>query len=100
MTGRLEEQTGELVTANAQLDTRRAFTEAVLSGVTAGVISVERATIRLINSSAEALLKTGGKARSGRSSPISRPSSTASSPRRGARGRRPARRAASRGRWR
>jgi two-component system nitrogen regulation sensor histidine kinase NtrY len=62
MTRRLEEQTGALVSANAQLDSRRAFTEAVLSGVTAGVISVDEAhVVRLINSSAEALLKTGGK---------------------------------------
>jgi two-component system nitrogen regulation sensor histidine kinase NtrY len=59
MTRRLEEQTGALVTANAQLDSRRALTEAVLSGVTAGVISVdEERRVRLINSSAEALLKT------------------------------------------
>lgn len=62
MTTRLEEQTGALVTANAQLDSRRAFTEAVLSGVTAGVISIDDDhVIRLINSSAEALLKTGGE---------------------------------------
>ena len=62
MTGRLEEQTGALVTANAQLDSRRAFIEAVLSGVTAGVLSVdEEHVVRLINSSAEALLKTGGE---------------------------------------
>src|SRR4029453_1232197 len=37
MTGRLQEQTGALVAANEQLDTRRAFIEAVLSSVTAGV---------------------------------------------------------------
>jgi two-component system, NtrC family, nitrogen regulation sensor histidine kinase NtrY len=62
MTTRLEEQTGALVSANAQLESRRAFTEAVLSGVTAGVISVDDDhVIRLINSSAEALLKTGGQ---------------------------------------
>ncbi|MDQ8754789.1 ATP-binding protein [Sphingosinicella sp. LHD-64] len=62
MTSRLEEQTGALVSANAQLDSRRAFTEAVLSGVTAGVISVdENHVVRLINSSAESLLNTGGK---------------------------------------
>jgi two-component system nitrogen regulation sensor histidine kinase NtrY len=62
MTSRLEEQTGALVTANAQLDSRRAFTEAVLSGVTAGVISIDdEHIIRLINSSAEDLLKTGGQ---------------------------------------
>jgi two-component system, NtrC family, nitrogen regulation sensor histidine kinase NtrY len=59
MTTRLEEQTGALVAANAQLDSRRAFTEAVLSGVTAGVMSVDGdRVVRLINSSAEALLKT------------------------------------------
>jgi two-component system nitrogen regulation sensor histidine kinase NtrY len=60
MTGRLEEQTGALVSANAQLDNRRAFIEAVLAGVTAGIISVDEArTVRLINSSAEGLLRTG-----------------------------------------
>jgi two-component system, NtrC family, nitrogen regulation sensor histidine kinase NtrY len=62
MTSRLQEQTGALVTANSQLDSRRAFTEAVLAGVTAGVISVDDDhVVRLINSSAEALLKTGGQ---------------------------------------
>jgi two-component system nitrogen regulation sensor histidine kinase NtrY len=60
MTRRLEEQRGELIAANAQLDSRRAFTEAVLSGVTAGVIRVDDdRVVRLINSSAEALLGTG-----------------------------------------
>ncbi len=60
MTQRLEEQTGALVAANSQLDTRRAFTEAVLSGVTAGVLSIdEDRRIRLINKSAEDLLKAG-----------------------------------------
>jgi two-component system nitrogen regulation sensor histidine kinase NtrY len=59
MTGRLEEQTGALVSANAQLETRRSFIEAVLSGVTAGIISLDQErNVRLINSSAEALLKT------------------------------------------
>jgi two-component system nitrogen regulation sensor histidine kinase NtrY len=67
MTRRLEEQTGALVTANSQLDSRRAFIEAVLSGVTAGVISVDPArNVRLINSSAEALLKIGKAAAVGR----------------------------------
>jgi two-component system nitrogen regulation sensor histidine kinase NtrY len=62
MTRRLEEQRGALVSANSQLDSRRAFTEAVLAGVTAGVISVDRdGVVRLINSSAEDLLKTGSK---------------------------------------
>jgi two-component system nitrogen regulation sensor histidine kinase NtrY len=59
MTGRLEAQTGALVSANAQLENRRAFIEAVLAGVTAGIISVDQQrNVRLINSSAEALLKT------------------------------------------
>ncbi len=59
MTKRLEEQTGDLVSANAQLESRRAFIEAVLSGVTAGIISVDQErNVRLVNSSAEALLKT------------------------------------------
>jgi two-component system nitrogen regulation sensor histidine kinase NtrY len=58
MTRRLEEQTGALVSANRQLDSRRALMEAVLSGVTAGVLSVDNARqVRLINSSAEGLLK-------------------------------------------
>lgn len=58
MTSRLEEQTGALVLANDQLDSRRMLIEAVLSGVTAGVISVDGGRrVRLINSSAEALLK-------------------------------------------
>jgi two-component system nitrogen regulation sensor histidine kinase NtrY len=62
MTGRLEVQTGALVAANTQLETRRAFIEAVLSGVSAGVVSVDDDhVIQLINSSAEALLKTGGE---------------------------------------
>src|SRR3546814_8889233 len=41
MTERLEEQTRALVSANNQLENRRAFIEAVLSGVTAGIISVD-----------------------------------------------------------
>ena len=60
MTGKLEEQTGALLSANRQSDSRRALIEAVLSGVTAGVLSVDNdRQVRLINSSAEALLKVG-----------------------------------------
>ncbi len=60
MTRRIEEQTGALVAANAQLDQRRALTEAVLSGVSAGVISVDAGRrIRLSNDTADALLRTG-----------------------------------------
>jgi len=61
MTRQLEVQTGALVTANDQLDSRRAFTEAVLSGVSAGVISIDAdRNIRLINSSARTLLRADG----------------------------------------
>jgi two-component system nitrogen regulation sensor histidine kinase NtrY len=62
MTRRLEEQTGALVSANGLLDARRALTEAVLRGVSAGIISVDREhRIRLINESAEALLAARGE---------------------------------------
>jgi two-component system nitrogen regulation sensor histidine kinase NtrY len=60
MAGRLDEQTGALRAANTQLDTRRAFIEAVLSSVTAGVIALDSGNrILLINRSAEALLQRG-----------------------------------------
>ena len=57
MTAQLEKQTQALVSANRQIDDRRAFTEAVLESVTAGVISVDDdARVTLMNSSAQALL--------------------------------------------
>ncbi len=60
MTDRLEEQTNELRTANTQLDTRRAFIEAVLSSVTAGVVALDaQHRILLLNRSAETLLEQG-----------------------------------------
>ena len=40
MTGQLEAQRGDLMLANRQLDERRRFSEAVLSGVSAGVIAL------------------------------------------------------------
>jgi two-component system nitrogen regulation sensor histidine kinase NtrY len=50
MTERLEEQTGAL-------ESRRALIEAVMSGVTAGVISIDSArNVRLVNASAMAML--------------------------------------------
>ncbi|MGY4395914.1 two-component system nitrogen regulation sensor histidine kinase NtrY [Sphingomonas sp. UYAg733] len=53
MTGRLEEQTGAL-------ESRRALIEAVMSGVSAGVVSITiDGTIRLINRSATEFLNTG-----------------------------------------
>ena len=58
MTQRLEAQTRALVGANSQLDNRRAFIEAVLSGVTAGVLSVDQnGIIQLVNSSAKSILQ-------------------------------------------
>ncbi|HVU29969.1 MAG TPA: ATP-binding protein [Sphingomicrobium sp.] len=60
MTERLDEQTTELRTANTQLETRRAFIEAVLSSVTAGVVAVDvQHNILLLNRSAETLLEKG-----------------------------------------
>jgi len=60
MTGRLEEQTNALRSANTQLDTRRAFIEAVLSSVTAGVVAVDsNLKILLLNRSAESFLEKG-----------------------------------------
>ncbi|MBA4165360.1 MAG: PAS domain-containing sensor histidine kinase, partial [Erythrobacter sp.] len=57
MTAQLEKQTYALVNANRQIDDRRAFMEAVLESVTAGVISVdESGRVQLINSSAQRLL--------------------------------------------
>jgi two-component system nitrogen regulation sensor histidine kinase NtrY len=57
MTQQLDRQTQALVGANQQLDERRAFIEAVLESVTAGIISTDgRGRIRLINGSAQKLL--------------------------------------------
>lgn len=61
MTAQLEKQTQALVSANRQIDDRRAFTEAVLGSVTAGVVSVDAdARVTLMNSSAESLLAHEG----------------------------------------
>ena len=67
MTGRLQEQTGALVAANEQLDTRRAFMEAVLSSVSAGVIALDdHRRILLVNRTAETLLEPEGEDLEGR----------------------------------
>jgi two-component system nitrogen regulation sensor histidine kinase NtrY len=67
MTGRLQEQNSALVSANDQLDARRALIEAVMAGVSAGVISIgSDRGVRIINSSAQALLGL-------RESPVGRP---------------------------
>jgi len=57
MTSQLEKQTDALVKANRQIDDRRAFTEAVLESVTAGVISIDQSgLVLLMNGSAQSLL--------------------------------------------
>jgi two-component system, NtrC family, nitrogen regulation sensor histidine kinase NtrY len=57
MTYQIESQQRELREANRQLDERRRFTEAVLTGVSAGVIGLDRTgQINLPNRSASALL--------------------------------------------
>ena len=67
MTGQLESQQTALVEANRQLDERRRFTEAVLSGVTAGVVGLDaKGSIDLPNRSACRLLELGEEALTGR----------------------------------
>lgn len=57
MTSQLEKQRGELVEVNAQIDDRRRFIEAVLSGASAGVVALDAiGTITLLNPSAGQLL--------------------------------------------
>ncbi|MEO5598338.1 MAG: ATP-binding protein [Novosphingobium sp.] len=57
MTAQIERQTQALVGANQQLHERRAFTEAVIESVSAGVISVDaEGRVQLINTPARKLL--------------------------------------------
>ena len=59
MTAQLQAQRSELVEANTQLDSRRRFTEAMLSGVSAGVVGLDgEGHARLINPAASHLLQT------------------------------------------
>ncbi len=58
MTVDLETQRAGIMSANAQLDERRRFIEAVLAGVTAGVIGLDsQGCVTLINRSARVLLR-------------------------------------------
>jgi two-component system nitrogen regulation sensor histidine kinase NtrY len=58
MTAELRQQHNSLLEASDLIDRRRRFTEAVLSGVSAGVIGVDgEGTVTLVNPSTEALLK-------------------------------------------
>jgi len=57
MTAQIEKQTQALVGANQQLEERRAFMEAVLESVTAGIISLDSdRNVLLMNSTAQKLL--------------------------------------------
>jgi two-component system nitrogen regulation sensor histidine kinase NtrY len=62
MTGQLRTQRNELIDANGMLDQRRRFTEAVLAGVTAGVLGLDGdGNITLVNRSAPKLLNVKEK---------------------------------------
>ena len=66
MTAQLKTQQRALIGANEQLDARRQFTEAVLSGVSAGVLSIAPAGhIRAANRSAAVLLESSEMALTG-----------------------------------
>lgn len=59
MTMQLQGQTSALLQANSQLETRHAFIETVLSGVSSGVMSLdENRIVRLLNNAGEKLLRT------------------------------------------
>ena len=62
MTGQLQTQRDELIEANRQYDRRRRFTEAVLAGVSAGVVGFDgQGHITIANRSALALLNVARK---------------------------------------
>ena len=57
MTAQIQRQTDALLGANQQLDERRAFIEAVLQSITAGIVSIDgEGRVLLMNSSAQRLL--------------------------------------------
>lgn len=62
MTAELRRQRDGLVTASEVIDRRRRFTEAVLSGVSSGVLSLDGdGHVTIVNRSAEGLLGSGGR---------------------------------------
>jgi len=57
MAAQIEQQTAALLRANRQLEERRAFIEAVIESISAGIVTVDRAgRVLLMNSSAQELL--------------------------------------------
>ncbi len=67
MTEQLQGQTGALVSVNEQLEARRSFIEAVLSGVSSAVVSVDAGhRILLANAAAERLIGQSAEALTGR----------------------------------
>ncbi|HWW57445.1 MAG TPA: ATP-binding protein [Sphingopyxis sp.] len=67
MTEQLERQTGALVSVNEQLEARRSFIEAVLSGVSSAVVSVDADhRILLANAAAERLICQSAECLTGR----------------------------------
>ncbi|WP_245410973.1 sensor histidine kinase NtrY-like [Microvirga flavescens] len=67
MTSELRHQHDGLTAASELIDRRRLFTEAVLAGVSAGVIGIDaRGNITIVNPSTEALLATSGEELLGR----------------------------------
>lgn len=68
MTEQLQGQTGALVNVNEQLEARRSFIEAVLSGVSSAVVSVDaRHRILLVNAAAERLIGQSAEKLTGQS---------------------------------
>lgn len=67
MTAQIEKQTSDLVSANEQINQRRAFMETLLESTSAGIVSIDEAgTIKLMNSTAqEVLLPPGAQEASG-----------------------------------
>jgi two-component system nitrogen regulation sensor histidine kinase NtrY len=62
MTAQLQGQRSDLMEANSQLDARRRFTEAVLAGVSSGVIGLDaEGHVTLMNPTASRLLDTNAK---------------------------------------
>ncbi|ANY20664.1 Alginate biosynthesis sensor protein KinB [Tsuneonella dongtanensis] len=57
MAGQIEQQTAALLGANRQLEERRAFIEAVIESISAGIVTLDReGRVLLMNSSAQELL--------------------------------------------